>query len=968
MRFFLEQLAEYHLQKYLTDISEFCFVFPSRRAGVFFRQYLNDQTPKPIFSPEILTINDFFGKLEPLPVSDNISLVFKLYESYREIINKDISLDDFIPWGEMCLADFDDIDKYLADPHQVFRNLADQKALEDDFSHLDEDQIAAIRTFWSTFDPERLSQLQQTFLNMWEKMPVLYDHFNQRLKNDNETYEGKLFGKVACKIKEHTLGKVPYKHVVFAGLNALSSCEKLLLNHLKVKGIATFFWDYPQWILDSPAQQTKQGNLQGEHEAARFIKRNLMDFPMPDDWNSPQSPGPEKITIATAANDLGQTQIAAKFLKENRSEPSNLENDQSSNASLVRTALVLADETLMLPAIHAIPQEWEKINVTLGYPLKNTPAYGLMESLMTMQRSMRETKQGKTWFYHRHLLPLLRHQYIAVILGDWGRKLVKDLISANQVFIEKGQIPDHNLTNQLLKKTNTSGELTHYLKEVLQTVFQHLSSRPGSSLEHEFVYHLYLIIKRLGEILANQQEQINAETWHRLFRKLADFQTVPFRGEPLSGLQVMGILETRVLDFDNLIVLSMNEGKFPHTAPPNSFIPYNLRKGFGLPTIDNQDSIFAYYFYRLIHRARNVTLVWSSSDARKQAGEMSRFLQQLYYEYPGIIQNDTYVQTAGTKSAPAIHSEKNQVVLDQLDAFLDGGNRALSPSALSTYIECPLRFYFKYLAGAKEPDDISEELDPRVFGNLFHQTVEALYDPFVGKEVMPKDIEQISQTANIRKTLEIIFSRNIPFTSQDQNIFADLQGKNSLVFEVLMRYLTGFFESEKETAPFTIKGLEANMHMIFETPAGKRVKIGGNIDRLDEKEGITRVIDYKTGKGLNRIAAIEDLFDTSKHSDIKAVFQTLLYGLMISDEKTPKELIQPGVVWMRKLFTETDTSLYLQPARQKKETLTLALVDEDYRNELGRMLDELFDHRIPFHQTEHEENCGYCIYKEICLK
>lgn len=966
MRFFLEQLADYHLQKYLTDISEFCFVFPSRRAGVFFRQYLNDKTPKPVFSPEILTINDLFGKMETRPVSDNISLIFKLYDSYREVMDKDITLDDFIPWGEMCLADFDDIDKYLADPDQLFRNLADQKALDDDFSHLDDDQVEAIRTFWSSFDPEKLSRLQKSFLEIWEKMPELYRHFNQRLDRDNEAYEGKMFRLTAQKIQEKTVSEVPYKHIVFAGLNALNNCEKRLLNYLKIKGIATFFWDYPQWIMEAPVQSSDQGLIRGEHEAARFIKNNILDFPMPADWENPQHEGPEKITIATAANDLGQTQIAAEFLK--KITVQNNPNPTAEDAPQAKTALVLADEALMLPAIHAIPEAWNKINVTLGYPLKNTPAYGLVETLMTLQQSMRTTRQGKTWFYHRHLLGLLRHQYITTIMGKEGRQLVNKLIAANQVFIEKSNIPAHDLTDRLLKKTNTTEDLTEYLKNVLQMVYQHLKKNPEANLEREFVYHLYLTIKRLGEILSAQTEKITPETWHRLFRKLADFQTVPFRGEPLSGLQVMGILETRVLDFDNLVILSMNEGVFPHTAPPNSFIPYNLRKGFGLPTIDNQDSIFAYYFYRLIHRAKNVTLAWASSDAKGQAGEMSRFLHQLYYEYPGAVQNDTYIQSVGTKMAPEIFSEKNEEVKEQLSEYLKDGARALSPSALSTYIECPLRFYFKYLAGAKEAEDISEELDPRIFGNLFHQTVEALYQPLLNQVVTPEIINEIAKPEKIANTLEKIFAKNVPFIRQDKSVFVDLQGKNSLVFEVLMRYLNGFFRSEKQNAPFTLKGLESNIHMDFITPAGKTIRLGGNIDRLDEKEGITRVIDYKTGQGDNKISKFEDLFDTSKHSKVKATFQTLLYSLMVENQGTTSEQIQPGVVWMRKLFTDTDTSLWLQQGRQQKSPITLALAKDEYQDGLGQLLDELFDEKVPFRQTTHEKNCEYCVYREICLK
>ncbi|MDK2843053.1 MAG: hypothetical protein PWQ17_2559 [Anaerophaga sp.] len=966
MHFFLEQLADYHLQKYLTDISDFCFVFPSRRAGVFFRQYLSEKSPHPIFSPDILTINDFFGKFDHRPVSDNISLIFKLFDSYREVIDPDIALDDFIPWGEMCLSDFDDIDKYLVNPYQVFMNLADQKALEDDFSHLDKEQIEAIRTFWSSFDPKRLSKLQQSFLELWKKMPVLYEHFNERLDRDNEVYEGKLFKAVAQQIQDKTIEDVPYKHIVFAGLNALNNCEKRLLNYLKIKGKASFFWDYPEWILKNPGNPAGQQRLQGEHEAARFIKQNLFDFPVPDDWENPFTEGPEKITIATAANDMAQTRIAATFLKH---IAKNIAGKESSASPGVKTAFILADETLMLPAIHAVPSEWGKINVTLGYPLKNTPAYSLIDTLMTMQHTMRTTREGKTWFYHRHLLALLRHQYISPLIGDRGHQLINNLIKANKVFIEREQIPENEIIDKVLKKVATPDELTSYFTDILETIYRNLKNRPETALEQEFVYHLYLTIRRLGEILSKQNITITPETWFRLFRKLADYQTIPFRGEPLSGLQMMGILETRVLDFDNLVITGMNEGIFPHAAPPVSAIPFNLRKGFGLPTIDNQDSIFAYYFYRLIHRAKNVTLVWSATDANKQAGEMSRFLHQLYYEYPGIVENLTYTQEAGIKAVPEIHAEKNSQVMTQLSSFLDNGDRALSPSALSDYIECPLRFYFKYLVEAKEPEDISEELDPRIFGNLFHQTVEALYKPSRGEILTPEMIEQISKPDNLRHTLKEIFAQNVPFIKQEQNVFADLQGKNSLVFEVLMRYLVGFFESEKKRTPFVIQGLEYRMKMTFKTPSGHKVRLGGNIDRLEEKDGTMRVIDYKTGKGTNRIADIDDLYDTSKHTENKAIFQTLLYSLMVSDDqKTTPDRIQPAVVWMRKLFTDTDINLYLKPSRDRQEELNLEKAEPAYSNALGILLDELFDDGTPFQQTPHEENCNYCIYKEICLK
>ncbi len=958
MSFFLEQLAQYHLKNYLTDIPDFCFVFPSQRAGVFFRKHLSDQTTNPIWSPRIMTINDFFAELEPQPVSDNISLIFKLYESYKQVIDPSIPLDEFIPWGEMCLADFDDIDKYLADADRIFRNLAELKALEDDFSHLSTEQIEAIRTFWSTFNPEKYSRLQSSFLKVWEKLPQLYTAFNKALDSANEAYEGKLYRAIAQKIKNRTLPDLKYKRVVFAGFNALNNCEKILFNHLKIKQKASYFWDFPEWVVQN--QQMPHANAI-QHEAARFIVANLHDFPMPADWDNPLPSSLPEITIATAANDLAQTQIAGTFLQ--------TQAPVNGAGHAARTALVLADESLLLPAIHAVPPQWGKINVTLGYPLKNTPAYGLLEALMLLQRSTRITRQGKVWYYHRHLTGLLRHQYIRGILKDEGTQLLEDLIKGNQIFIEKEQLPHDPLLETLLMPVKDSGELSAYLSAALTMVYQSVAGKPQASLEQEFIYHLYLNIKRLGEILAGQEVTPRRETWHRLFKKLADFQTVPFNGEPLSGLQVMGILETRALDFDHLTILSMNEGIFPHTAPPNSFIPFNLRTGYGLPTINNQDSIFAYYFYRLIHRAKTVTLVWSASNAQKQAGEMSRFLHQLFYEYPHPLKINTYVQPASTQKELQIRPAKNRQVMQQLSQYLKPGQRFLSPSALSTYIECPLRFYFKYLAGAREPDTISEELDPRTFGNLFHQTVEKIYAPLVNQPVTEAEIQNLTDTGLVQKRLEEVFAENVPFIKQKSNLFADLQGKNTLVYEVLLRYLHRFFKLEALTVPFTIKALEVQMEILFTTPGGLEINLGGNIDRLDEKEGEIRVIDYKTGGGDNRIGAIDELFDTTKHAKKKAIFQTLLYSLMVADKKEREKPISPHVIWMKNLFGQDfNTSLFIQPPKQKKMEIKLADVHEEFSEHLGALLDELFDDQIPFEQTPHLENCGYCIYREICLR
>ena len=480
---------------------------------------------------------------------------------------------------------------------------------------------------------------------------------------------------------------------------------------------------------------------------------------------------------------------------------------------------------------------------------------------------------------------------------------------------------------------------------------------------------MYTTIKKLSDIIANQKHQPAPETWQALFKRIAEQQTVAFKGEPLSGLQVMGLLETRALDFDKLVILSMNEGIFPRTTPPNSFIPFNLRKGHGLPTIDNQDAIFAYYFYRLINRAKSIKLVYSTTKTVTGEGEMSRFLQQLYYEYPGNIKMETAIQKVNIPTIQKLVATKSQEVLKKLDDWTSEGSRALSPSALSTYIECPLRFYYKYIAGIKEPDVIDEDLDPRVFGNLFHQILEKLYAPFIGKVISSDDLQTIFENeAYIKETMNGIFVENIPFIRQKSTLFADLQGKNSLVYEVLFKYIRQFLKKEKEQTPFKLMSLEEKVQTEITLSNGLKINLGGTIDRTDFRNNTIRIIDYKTGHTTPNIGDVADLFDAKKHSDSKAIFQTLLYCLMVetSAKNTP---IAPGVISVKKLFSKEFTmDLYLKKGRNIPEQITLELMKEPLGDLLDEMLINIFDPAIPFMQTDCEENCNHCLFKEHCLK
>jgi CRISPR/Cas system-associated exonuclease Cas4 (RecB family) len=414
----------------------------------------------------------------------------------------------------------------------------------------------------------------------------------------------------------------------------------------------------------------------------------------------------------------------------------------------------------------------------------------------------------------------------------------------------------------------------------------------------------------------------------------------------------MGILETRALDFDNLIVIGLNEGTFPKTSPPNSFIPFNLRKGHGLPTIDNQDSIFAYYFYRLINRAKKIKLVYTTTKSLTEEGEMSRFLQQLYYEYPQKITMQTMLQQVTIPAKPKIWASKDSEVMQIMNQWLSDGGKDLSPSALSQYLDCPLKFYYRYVAKISEPDEISEDLDPRVFGNLFHQIVEMLYKPFEGKVINHSDLDAISKNRQlIRQTMDDVFVQNIPFIKHKTNLFNDLQGKNSLVYEIIYNYILQFLECEKKTTPFKLIALEERVSCKLKLKNGLTVNIGGTIDRTDEKDGVIRIIDYKTGKATTEITNIEKLFTQDDHSENKAIFQTLLYSLVKAHSTKNKE-IAPGVISVKKLYAnDYDIQLYLKEGKEKTP-ITLSLVEENYREHLEHSLAQLLTQKYLLHKPK----------------
>ena len=944
---FLNAIANYFHQNKKNELADYCFVFPSQRAGIFFTNHLRQLVDRPSWAPKVMTINDFFASLSKSIVADNITLLFSLHLVYNQVTGKDSTFDEFLPWGEMFLGDFDDIDKYLVDVDQLFSNLISLKALDDDYSHLSPKQLEAIRTFWGTFKADQLSSHQNHFLENWEHIPHVYKAFRSYLKEQSLAFEGMVYREIADQLINEEILDIPWEKVVFVGLNALTPAEKKLMDHLQKRRLAQFFWDYSPWM------EKDADNAFHTRGPGLFVNENKNRYPAPKDFVLPlNNEGPD-ITITAVANPTEQLKSVHSFLS-------------SSYESDLKTAVVLADETLLMPTLHGIPENVDRINVTMGYPLNNTPVYGLVNLLFELQRNARSSREG-TWLYHRHVLPVLQHQYISLLAPEDCRNLHKKLVKENIIFTKARDIQINPLFKLLFKKVNDGSGLADYLNKILTKIYELLHPQEDKLLEQEFVFALHKSIVRLQDLLEqNQQADITTETWIKLYKKLADFQTVPFKGEPLAGLQVMGILETRALDFDKLIILDLNEGVFPKTSAPNTFIPSTLRAGFELPTIELQDTIFSYYFFRLIHRCKKVELLYSTRAQGMKSNEMSRYLYQLKYEFNAQINTQTASGNVALLSPPTPIAEKTPVVMAQLEEYKSGNKKFLSPSALSVFIECPMRFYYQKIAGIQEPDEITEEADARIFGLIFHEVVEKLYESHIGKDVEAATIE--SWMKNKKLLDDLIregFNKHLTDYEKGRKAFTEIHGKNVMVFEVIRRYLLQFLKLEKTRAPFTIVDLERKVEHIYKHDQ-LSINIGGYIDRLESKDGILSVMDYKTGTGDPTITSIADLFDTDKHKKNKATFQTLLYSLILdetSEEVTP---IQPSVIWVRDVFKRSyDTRLFIKSGKDKAPIL-LQSVKEEFADGFNALLDTLYNPEIPFQTVENLDKCRFCTYRTMC--
>lgn len=941
---FLEEIVDVVLNQHAGSSDEVTIVFPNRRAGLFFQKYMAAKIDMPIWSPKIVSIEDFIKSLSSLKTADKLELIFELYQVFKKLNKSDEAFEKFFYWGNVMLQDFDELDKFLVDPKMLFLNLAHVKNIDNSLDYLEEDQKKLISDFWKSFG-EKISTHQKGFLGIWDNLFQTYNQFKHKLYEKGIAYNGMIYRDVEHELligqSDPDVGKV-----IFAGFNALSKSEESIISWFVKEGKGEVYWDADDYYLNDKNQEA------GKYLREMKFGNQVLRKSFKDSYGNAFVESKKKIEVISVASDVGQAQQASELLK-------GFDTKLDEN-----TALVLPNNELLFPLLHALPDEVEKLNVTMGYPLATSTVYGFLDALIDLHLR----SEGKTVYYFRSVLSVLRHPVIARVKDEQITEIENGIIKNNTIWISKKKFDvDHEVLSLIFK--NPEAQISEYLMEILRF----LAKENDDEVEREFFFHFYTLLNRLNEFIENHHLDISKSAFQKLFRQMVQGERLPFEGEPLLGLQLMGILETRNLDFDNVIVLSMNETLIPPAPKNTSFIPYSIRKVFGLPVVDHQDAMYAYIFYRLVQRAKNIFFIYNSTEETGKSGEVSRFVRQLEYETNMNIVHKTISSDVTIEDPHVISIKKNESILDNLHRFtsLKNFKKRFTPTAINTYLDCQLKFYFKYVLELYEQEEILEEVDPMVFGNILHHVMEQLYLPFDtegNRTVEEKDIPILEK--QVDQAIEKEFAKQ--FGAEEPSFV--FEGQNVLAREIIKKMVLKVLDFDKERTPFDILGVEADDKKGYALNSkveieGQSIEIGmkGIIDRIEKKDDIVRIVDYKTGRDEKNFSDIPSLFDRENNQRNKAVFQTFFYGLLYLSSPTGNSAlpIQASLFNIRDLF-KSDFSPLIQ--NNKIDVADIRVYLDEFEEQLKQLLKEIFAKEISFSQTDDIKKCGYCPYVGICNK
>ena len=982
---FLQQIAKIYAEK-LTPTSQLLFVFPNRRAGLFFRKELLALVKKPVFAPDITDINSLAATISPLQKANDIELLFALYESYVHVRSQHTeeieTIDAFVPFGTTLLGDFNEIDKYLIDTKLLFSNIADLKNLNDQSQFLSEEQIAALNSFWGKVQNERNENLSfnRQFISLWDDLHDIYTHFTQSLISKGIGYDGLIYRTAIEKLSTFNFQLSTFKSIVFIGFNSLTTSEYRIFKHFQQLGIADFYFDYPTcYTSPSPFAST----------VGKYYERNLREFPSRYQHTQPSEPHIPNITLHSTPSATNQINVACSLLTPN-----------SSLLTPHSTAILLADESLMPSLIQQLPANIEKINITMGYPLSITPIATLINHILTLQTELTNNREGITQFYYKPLLSILSHSNIQSIYPTSSAKIIDQITRANYIRITTQEL--HNIIanlntddeeKQFFTTLFTSHTSTPELLKYLSDIITQLSTFNFQlSTEKEFLYQYNQQLNQLKTLLTTNSSLLTPNLLRMLIMRLTSSLKVQFKGEPIEGMQIMGLLESRLLDFENIILIGFNDQKVPGNKSVNSIIPYNLRRAYNLPTHEVSDAIQAYNFYRTLYHTKNLHLIYDSRNEGAQ-NEISRYFYQLQYLLRAPMQQYNYqLQIQNTNNETPDNQEitihKTSEIINKLNSYKTS-NASLSASRLKDYIACPLRFYFSTIANIKSPNEINETGESSLLGRIYHKAMELYYNQHTTPQSLnPKQIEILVHNAFIEE-------------SKSSGRQVQITGFNSLIFNLTHQFITN-------TIRFDIARYKQNQFSNVQSEVEinqpiNQINFKGYIDRIDKTDDTINIIDYKTTatpKNETGIPNIINLFNSYKSSHHE-LFQIILYCHIYNSSF----LIPHSSLKIRPLLYKTyelsksDTQLHniklqvpnqlldpnnlppldtpLEAISTDKNSCTLieiteySLIATPFEWLLTRMLNNIYNPNIPFATTENsteEKACKFCPYKTICKK
>ncbi len=984
MNSFLERIAKAYYANERDILADCCFIFPNKRSGTFFRQILANlhESDTPVFEPEITTISDFIAEFSDYVEASRYDQLFTLYKAYSGLSAEIEEFDRFVFWGDMLISDFNDVDRYLADPDMLFKNIKDYREISTDF--LTDEQKAIISRYWNvelvSGDPDSFwthinnskepRTNRESFVKLWEILAPLYHNYKKSLSDRGLCFSGMQYREVSEKFATMQAPDFPYRRIIIVGFNVLSMSEIKIFERIRDLGIADFYWDF-----DLPE------SFKENHSATYFIKRYIKEFPSIHDITLDTVELPD-IEIISVPSNIGQVKLTGKILGEMAADGTVTNADNA-----IDTAIVLPSEELFIDLLHSIPEAYTSVNITMGYPLRLTSIAALMRNVMTLH--LRAKKVRDTWcFFHEDIKDVLSHQLLKAIAGKACEELRESITQRRLFTVPVTDIaetyPELSPLFFPVSDMRSAEGVFDYMLRLVDFIASSLHDIEDSdnslALETGFLTRYRQSLEHLYSTSVQYDIKMKESTFFHLIERTVTAESVNFIGEPLKGLQIMGVLETRALDFDNIILLSMNERIFPRKHYTRSFIPNILRRCYGLSTIEFQECIYAYYFYRMIARARKVRLLYDSRTSGLKGGEMSRYLYQLSYLYPAgkLKRANAFYDVPGLTVDQGWIISKTDRIMERIHSCLSTATEKsyLSPSSINKFLSCPLDFYLSYIERVDAEDEVTDFMDESTFGTIVHQVSELSYKRLRGNapelRVIPETLDRlIRERVELEKLTTSAINRHynrLKSTAPDDKPYVNLtplHGESKVLGEIIVESLCSLFELEKEYTPFFFVEGEMRFKTSLPLDDSRSFNIKGTIDRIDRfADGTVRIVDYKTGSDDIKVGDLSELFEPQgkREPHKKGVLQLFIYSnayAVVSGHSGP---IWPMLYLFKKFATDG-----LAPITVGGEPLVdYSTVNNDVMASLQSRLARLFDPSVPFTPNPHPAHCAYCNFKAMC--